>query len=397
MKRIIILILFFFPVIMNASVKIDDIYYNLDIRNKTAEVTSTPNFFYSGEVRIPETITYEGLLYSVSSIGNSAFSHCYELTSIFIPKSISAIKEWAFEGCKKLTSVHITDIASWCSIKCESTPLLYATLYLNGEEVKQLIIPDGVETIGRAAFACYKRLASVTMPPSVKTIDNHAFDHCDSLTSVTINDGLTDIGNYSFAYCMRLESIIIPNSVTSIGDNAFSNCFCLEFVSLPNSVTYIGEYAFSSCSKLESISLPQHISSIQRSSFSSCYALQSVYIPQGVASIGDIAFTGCFSLTDVYCFAETIPETGRNIFEPIGMTNATLHVLESSLAEYHTTTPWEKFGKIVPLKTSETAIAATISNNILKIYTIDGRASVSPNKGIYILRNSNGKTIKVCK
>ena len=92
-----------------AQTLIDGIYYNLDADYLTAEVTSTPDGVdkYSGSISIPESVTYEGEEYSVTSIGESAFYDCIDLTSITIPNSVTSIGESAFEYCTDLTSISI--------------------------------------------------------------------------------------------------------------------------------------------------------------------------------------------------------------------------------------------------------------------------------------------------
>lgn len=141
---------------------------------------------------------------SVTTIGGSAFYGCSGLTSVTIPNSVTSIGEYAFFGCSGVTKVNISDIAAWCNIKYEYLAYISNThhLYLNGEEVTNLVIPDGVTNICDGAFAGCSGLTSVSIPNSVTAIGIHAFAGCSGLTSVNIPNGVTAIGNDAFAYCM---------------------------------------------------------------------------------------------------------------------------------------------------------------------------------------------------
>ena len=150
----------------------------------------------AGEYVVPE---------SVSSIENGAFAYCKDLTTIVIPSSVSSIGDDAFDGCSGLIMADFSSIDHLCSIEFGnewSNPIYYTKkLYINGEEVKEVNIPDGLTSIG-----------------------NYAFYKCGDLTSITIPESVTSIGAYTFYGCNGLTSITIPQSVTSIGSSAFNGC-----------------------------------------------------------------------------------------------------------------------------------------------------------------------------
>ena len=147
----------------------------------------------------------------VTSIGNAAFAYCDSLTSVTIGNRVISIGTSAFSGCNSLTSVNIIDIVAWCNISfsySSSNPLCYAgNLYVNGELVTDLIIPDSVTSIGQYTFYNCSSLTSVTIPDSVTSIGGSAFSGCSSLTSVTIPDSVTSIGGSAFSGCSSLTSV----------------------------------------------------------------------------------------------------------------------------------------------------------------------------------------------
>ena len=273
------------------------IYYNW-INNKTELAVSyrgsRSNSFnneYTGNVVIPGSVEYDGNTYTVTSIGESAFSSCSGLASVTIPNSVSSIDNYAFSDCSGLN-------------------------YIN--------IPNSVTTIGNSAFANCSAMASVTIPNSVTSIGESAFINCNNLTTVNIPNSVTTIGIKTFLSCSNLTSITIPNSVTTIGDNAFTYCSNLTSITIPNSVTSIGFNAFYGTAWYNNqtdgliyagkvvykykgtipsnteLELQEGTLGIAGNAFSDCSGLTSVTLPSSVTSIGYKAFYNCSGLNSVH-------------------------------------------------------------------------------------------------
>ena len=250
---------------------------------------------------------------SVTSIESSAFRNCIELTSIVIPDSVTSIGSSAFYDCDKLTNIHISSIESWCKISGIDNLMGYGSndkkLYINEEEITELIIPDSVTSIGDFAFSGCTGLTSVTIPDSVASIGDFAFYGCSGLTSITIpfigvsreaNNGYDQVFGCIFGYtavplisvsnaiCQynkddiyfhyyipsNLRSVIIGNEVTKIPDNAFYNCSGLTSITISNSVTSIEKEAFKNCNNLTDVKIGNGVMRVSSSSFVGCDQLK---------------------------------------------------------------------------------------------------------------------------
>lgn len=271
---------------------------------------------------------------SCHSIRENAFYKCAGLTEIVIPNSVVNIEKNAFYGCN-LKSVHVTNLASWYNIKfgnAYSNPLFGASLYLKGEKVTELVIPNSVTTINDYAFYGCTGLISITIPNSVTSINNYTFYGCTELTTVSMENSVRLIGAGCFSSCKNLTNIILSNQLKYIEEMAFYFCEKLISITIPSSVKSIGSHAFSHCSNLEYIRvdegnavydsredcnaiietnsntlirgckstiIPESVVKIGFAAFAGSSGLENVNIPHSVTSIGGSAFSNCSNLTSI--------------------------------------------------------------------------------------------------
>jgi len=367
--------------------KVDGIYYEI-IGDGSVAVTNgkgdSEAKSYSGDVVIPSEVTYEGVDYKVTEIGERTFYGCTGLTSVEIPNSVTVIGVGAFYNCTALTSVEIPnsvkEIGRWAFSGCTGLKNFQVNAdnpaycdikgVLFSKDKKQLIaypnakvteykIPNSVMKIGECAFAGCMGLTSVEIPASVKGIDGLAFSGCTGLKNFQVNadnpaycniegvlfskdkkqliaypnakatkykipNSVIIIGQYAFRDCTGLTSVKIPNSVTYIGRLAFSGCTGLTSVKIPNSVAYIGRLAFYGCTGLTSVSIGNSVMEIGELAFNGCTDLTSIEIPEGVTRIGGSAFSGCTGLTSVK-IPNSVTEIGFKAFSGCtGLTSATI-------------------------------------------------------------------------
>ena len=237
--------------------KVGDVYYSINNDSTTVTALTCDNDPKIVTIIIPETVNNEGTTYRVTEIGEGAFTqsqlylryveigdgverigrcafHISDIDSIYIGKSVSYIGPDAFGYCDRLRKVLIKDLTAWCNInfdKYGSNPLnnIYTHLFVNGEEITHLVIPENVTEIKKLAFMG------------------------GQFTSVTIPEGVTRIGEQAFFGCTINTPLVLPNSITTIEERAFWACHDLPEVYLGYNIDSIGSWAFSSCDQLTKV------------------------------------------------------------------------------------------------------------------------------------------------
>ena len=347
----------------------EGIYYDILSETEVAVADAPFEAPYSGDVVIPSQVSHDGSTYTVTEIGDYAFSGS-GVTSVSMPNTVKTIDKYAFYLCYGLTNVEMSSQIEYIGYmafgSCGITSIrLPNTLMSIGEEafsksqLESIEIPASVEVIGNMAFAHTVNMSVINVDAGNKkycSIDGVLYDKavtkliaCPAKKAeVEIPGTVIMIGDAAFAYCQNLKAVDMPESVVTIGEGAFEGCVSLTKMELPDNLKYINDAAFYGCSGLVSISFGKQLGSIGHETFWKCgnltqvtideanalftvidnvvYAkhgtvapdgmalvwcpggLQSVTIPEGVVIISEDAFSYCEKLTLV-----TLPNTLQEI------------------------------------------------------------------------------------
>lgn len=251
----------------------------------------------SGALVVPDTI--EGL--PVTSVGNSAFYFCGQLTSVTLPESVTTFGTNVYGYCGNLVSAtlpaNLSQIPNGTFAGCTS--------------LSSITIPDGVVSIGSTAFASTS-ISSINLPAGLLTIGGSAFSDCASLTSLDLPDSLHTLGYNAFYNCDALTSISIPSTLTTVGSSAFGSCNLLASVVFEAGSTGVPANMFYNCPALTSVTLPAGMLTLGYGAFGGCTALVSISIPASVNNISDTAFENCSSLTTISVNAANTTYTSNN-------------------------------------------------------------------------------------
>ena len=215
--------------------EVDGIYYNItSYSDLTVEVTWGNQYVitsvngntkaygnrYYGDIIIPKEVSFLGSTYTVTTIGEDAFS------AFYAGGSVSSSNE--SERYSGILSSYISSTRFHTAINSGLT---------------SVTIPETVTCIEKGAFANCTRISAISLPPALREIKSCAFLGCSSITSMTFPNSIKNIGNYVFSFCDSLSSLTLSNSIESIGDAAFSGCSFTKLIT-PSAVTYIGSNAF---------------------------------------------------------------------------------------------------------------------------------------------------------
>lgn len=275
MKKIFALVIFLTASVLSYGLSFSNnqVFYTITSEN-TVEASGYYTSASYGPLTIPETVTYEGVQYTVTGIGVHAFKDKTMISDVTLPETIEYIGEEAFARCSSMHTVNL---------------------------------PNSIESIGASAFAgCTNLYSPIVIPPLVTRIEEGAFLLCYKIPSIDIHDGVTYIGSQGLCYCKTLKEIYIPNSVTEICSYAFYGCQSLTNIHLPESLTMISDGLLQSCISLKHVNIPKTVTTIGEQAFQNMEKLEEIVIPKNVVSMDD-AFNYCDKLKRIIILPSTPP------------------------------------------------------------------------------------------
>lgn len=229
---------------------------------------------YTGEetdVTVPSEVENGGVTYTVTAAtgtfdGNEevtsvvfpetlllmdeyTLSGCSSLQRVYIPASVGVISGVMFEGCASLASVDIGEGGRYVSLggavyTSDGSELVYFPAAIGGT----FAVPDGVESIGRAAFT-HTHLESVDVG-NVSEVGPFAFQHSAMTTARVVPGVVYGVSAYLGS---AVQWLIVEDGVTEIPSGMFSLCVNLRTVTLPESVEAVGSQAFMGCASLTDV------------------------------------------------------------------------------------------------------------------------------------------------
>lgn len=256
----------------------------------------------------------------VTKIASGTFSYYYtgcssgyiglNLETLTLPATITEIEEGAFIDEARDSYAHGRlgklfyqgTLEQWMNISFGSSPFSGGTqLYIGGEPVEEITVPESVTQIGANTFFGLGSLKKINFHGGVTKICETAFRNCDGLKALDIPDSVTELGEDVFYDCDGLEEVRLGEGVTRVPSRAFAGCPHIYSITIKGVLSELGFSAFNNCKSLLELDLSNSVlTEIPRYAFYNCYNLTSFVVPESVKNIGDYAFGGCEKLLEIY-------------------------------------------------------------------------------------------------
>lgn len=439
----------------------------------TSAVTISDEAFYG--CKMIEAVVFSEAL---RSIGGSAFYNCTSLADVELSPNTFRLSYSSFQNTPWLTAnkevvdgitylgtvalssnsaltfregtlgiadnFHATNVDNVSNLTFPSTLRYIGSNAFSGFGIKNIVLPDGLEEIGKKAFYQCANISEVSFPNTMQFIGESAFSET-GLTQVLLPSTISKLGRWAFSNngslkkvlynvkdgmgmgifsgCDNLVEAVVGSDVKILPPHCFGSCDSLKIVQLGESVERISESSFEACGNLESIDFPESLRFIEKSAFEDCKRLKEIKLPEGLLSVGGGRTDGAFS----YCSAlyrvelpSTLREIGYWAFRSDGIMEVVSHITtpfpidqydfgglcprEGTLTVprgtkevYLQTEGWNKFQNIIEEGYGdESAIEYIISKSTIPItiYNITGRKT-SGQRGLNIVRYSDGTVKKV--
>lgn len=333
-QRICCLALFLFSVlcldIVQASTLINGLYYDLNTSSRTAtvtcETTGTDNYAsLPASVKIPETVTYNGITFTVTKVADKAFANCTSLEEISIPGTVTEVGTTCetegylpFYKCTSLKKVKLEDGKQSISLGVYFTSSQYNGSYYSDGLFAYCPLQEVY--IGRNIFYV-NRSSSWSFDQYPEYYGYSAFYNQSSLAKVTISSTVTKIPAYLCYKLSELKTVMVGESLVSVGSHTFDGCN-IQAISLPSSVETIGDYAFQNNTNMKSANLGTSVKTIGDNAFSGCVNLTDVHLGNALSSIGNYSFqnVGTEATSSVkFDFPTTLTSIGNYAFQNSGL------------------------------------------------------------------------------
>ena len=306
----------------------------------------------------------------VTSIGDQAFDHCENLTTVVFDEGINlkTIGVGAFWGCTNLTSV---------------------------------TLPESLQSLGKEAFRYCRGIKNITIPAACGTLGTLVFDNCSGLTKVEVNSSVDIIPNGFFSGCDHLKEVTWP-AVETIGPSAFRNCSSLTVFPKFDNLATIQKNAFELCSGLTNLVLPNNVVYIGESAFASCSRITSLSIPNPEGDRIDIlsnAFDKCTSLTEVYSFIVNPTINTINVSsDAFGdrASSITLFVpIGSKDLFYAKKEPWKSFNSIYEMSGNQVTLSFYVNDELQENMKITKQPGLAIEADINKIEDKLAELLKV--
>lgn len=267
-----------------------------------------------------------------NKLPNSGLYEMKSLKEVMLPDNLETIGNSAFIYCSNLKDISFPETL---------VTIEYNAFYHSG--LSEVTFPANLQTISDAAFyECYD-LKKVTFPKKLRVIGNNAFLR-SNLSEVILPDSLKTIGNYAFCYCQQLQKVVFPEKLERMGEYAFYDCTALEKVVLPEGLTNIDYHAFYQCSALKEISFPSTLTTLGDAVFYRCTSLTEIALPASLTYCY-YPFYECYNIKKVTSLASVPPSLHDNqdILYNVDKSHAELIVPFWSVNSYKLAPGWDAF------------------------------------------------------